>query len=390
MVGSVKESEVAQTPRPWRGFASRHGDWPFFSRLLACLTIPSLCCPGCRKIAASGQIAQPKYPAVANSHPGSVFGALLSDASISPDGKYIAVAASIITASKLTSGFVDIISWQNGGTSRINNPHAGPLTTVRFSHDGKSIATAGLDKTVRIWSVSTGNLVKTIPVRFETIGEVAFSPNDRYIAVAGGYLNLPDGSMEVYSVLTCRVYRAVQRYKLGGVTCSYDPSGKLLAFGTASSAAILDASSLHVKWKLPTDKEGVISTSFSDDGRMIACATSETARVFDMASRKLRWSMAFPDGSLCGFALCSNGKAAVLGLSDSRIIQADIVSGKVIKTIGLDSGPAKLDYGPAKSVRSASDGRHVVIATLYGRVVILDAVTHRLVFDRSIVPRLPD
>jgi WD40 repeat protein len=55
---------------------------------------------------------------------------------------------------------------------------------AEFSPDGRWIASAGEDNTVRVWSAEDGTLLQTLQESQEPVLEVAFSPDGRFIAAS--------------------------------------------------------------------------------------------------------------------------------------------------------------------------------------------------------------
>src|SRR5579871_1471396 len=58
------------------------------------------------------------------------------------------------------------------------------ILSIAFSPDGKLLASAGSDKLVRIWSVSTGKVVHTLKGHTDQVNGVAFSPDGKLLASA--------------------------------------------------------------------------------------------------------------------------------------------------------------------------------------------------------------
>ena len=58
--------------------------------------------------------------------------------------------------------------------------------SVCFSPDGKTIASASYDKTVRLWNTTTGQHLKTLTGHTSYVNSVCFSPDGRTIASGGG------------------------------------------------------------------------------------------------------------------------------------------------------------------------------------------------------------
>ncbi|BAY27570.1 WD-40 repeat-containing protein [Calothrix sp. NIES-2100] len=94
--------------------------------------------------------------------------------SFSPDGKTIA-SASFDRTVKL---------WDiSGKLLKTLNGHSGSVNSVSFSPDGKTIASASSDSTVKLWDIS-GKLLKTLKGDSGFVFSVSFSPDGKTIASA--------------------------------------------------------------------------------------------------------------------------------------------------------------------------------------------------------------
>jgi WD40 repeat protein len=138
--------------------------------------------------------------------------------------------------------------------------HTGAIWSQAVDHDGKYALTGGADRTMRIWSVADGKLLRTIwiPVGPENVGRiyaVALSPDGSTIA-AGGYTEMRSGEHPIY---------IFDRESGNLVTRIHDDSSEVPAF-----------------------------LRFSPDGRYLAAtpAGSTGLRVFD---RDKDWNKVFRD-----------------------------------------------------------------------------------------------
>jgi WD40 repeat protein len=114
--------------------------------------------------------------------------ALVNEAKLSPDGKYIAVGR--------TGNNAKIIDFNTGKVYRTLRGHNAMVISLNFSVDGKYLATGGLDGKAIVWEVETGTPVRTISFPDENmpVFSVDISADGKMLATAdwGGYVMIWD------------------------------------------------------------------------------------------------------------------------------------------------------------------------------------------------------
>ena len=113
--------------------------------------------------------------------------------SFSPDGKTLASASG-----DKTVRLWDLATNKERATLK---GHAELVTSVAFSPDGKILASASYDKTVKLWDVATGKERVTLKGT-QAVWSVAFSPDGRMLASAGGSIVNAPGELKVWDIAT--------------------------------------------------------------------------------------------------------------------------------------------------------------------------------------------
>jgi WD40 repeat protein len=94
----------------------------------------------------------------------------------SPDGRYLAVMA---------GWRVVVWDWADGREVSQLRGHAGPLKGMAFTPDGRSLATASTDQTVRFWDVESGRERQSFAWSVGKVTSVAFAPDGMTVAAGG-------------------------------------------------------------------------------------------------------------------------------------------------------------------------------------------------------------
>jgi WD40 repeat protein len=68
---------------------------------------------------------------------------------------------------------------------------------MNFSPDGKTLASASWDKTVKLWNVATGKELKSLTKDQGQIWSVSYAPDGKTLAFAG-----IDGTVELWDAVT--------------------------------------------------------------------------------------------------------------------------------------------------------------------------------------------
>ncbi len=96
---------------------------------------------------------------------------------LTPDGTTAAVGSSSDAAVHLLN--------LNSGAVRPEKVHRAEVVQVAFAPDGKTLASAGLDKTVRVWDVATSEQRHVLRWPGQVTSRIAYAPDGQTLAVGG-------------------------------------------------------------------------------------------------------------------------------------------------------------------------------------------------------------
>jgi WD40 repeat protein len=217
--------------------------------------------------------------------------------------------------------------------------HSAWITCIAVDPENRFIATGSHDKTVRLWELSTGRLIKILrpPIGEDPMGminDVAFSPDGETVACGGHTKSAGETPYSVY--LFDRESGKLARRILGLsdaiMRLTYSKDGRFLAVGMQRKGGILIYSTSDYSIA-GEDKDcgGVIyGVDFDGSGRLVTASQDGFIRLYG-SDFKLMTKRKAPDGfKPRGTSFSPDGSSIAVTFFDDPMLNTklDILSGK--------------------------------------------------------------
>jgi WD40 repeat protein/serine/threonine protein kinase len=260
----------------------------------------------------------------------------------STDGKLVAAAAedgTITVGDAATGKVVDrFLAHDKGATS------------VAFLADGR-LASAGRDKTAKIWDLSTKHYL-LLNGHHEDVTCVAPRPDGAYVATASR-----DKTVKVWDAVSGKLLRSLQ---------GHTDYVRHLAFSADGSRLASACDDHEVKvWDVDTGAEvlslkhpgTVQAVAFSDQrGERIATGSEDsTVRVFDARTGKPLYLLQGHSGAISSVAFSPDGKRLVSASIDKTIKLWDLATGQEVLTLPSGAMVTSVVFSPNGHLLASAD-----------------------------------
>ncbi|ATY60014.1 WD repeat-containing [Cordyceps militaris] len=227
--------------------------------------------------------------------------------------------------------------------------HNKPVSQARISPDGRFIASASADATVKIWDAATGAHLDTLVGHMAGVSCVAWAPDSNTLASGSD-----DKAIRLWDRMTGRP-KSTARKSLGGngsghgsadmaplrghhnyVHClAFSPKGNIIASGSYDEAVFLwDVRAGRLMRSLPAHSDPVSGIDFSPDGTLVAsCSTDGLIRIWDSGTGQCLRTLVHEDNpAVANVCFSPNGRFVLAFNLDNCIRLWDYVAGSVKKT----------------------------------------------------------
>ncbi|NEO98812.1 MAG: hypothetical protein F6K58_09070 [Symploca sp. SIO2E9] len=256
------------------------------------------------------------------------------------------------------------------GTQEYNRleDHKSTVYRVSFSPNGKTIASASSDRTVKLWS-NDGKLLKTLEGHADGVIGVSFSPDGKMIASAS-----LDETVKLWSIrgkeLNTKEFKTLEEHTGNVLSVIFSPDGQTIASASEDKTIKLWSRNGNLKATFKGHTDSVRDLSFSPDGQTLASASFDgTVKLWSIDGRVIT---TFPahNANVLSVSFSPDGQTLASASFDGTIKLWGI-NGNLLQTLaGHEDAVSSVSFSPdGKTIASASTDRTIKLWSSQGNLL---------------------
>lgn len=249
------------------------------------------------------------------------FGGIFSVA-VSPDGRLLATGD--------TNGNVCLREFRSAKQQIwTTKGHSSWIPALKFSPDGKTLATSGTDYRIKLWHAETGECLRILEGHKNEVWALNFSPDGQTLASGSDDCSIKLWNIDSGECTGTFIHSSGYVFSL-----AFSPDGQVLASGSSDHKIRL--------WNVPAKQcfgilqghtGAVRSVVYSPDGSKLASGSEDyTIKLWDLKISKNISTFRGHSNHIFSMALDTTGNHLVSGSFDHTIKLWDINRGKLMRT----------------------------------------------------------
>jgi cytochrome c len=215
------------------------------------------------------------------------------------------------------------------------NGHTAPIVDLAVSPDGKLLASASWDHTVRLWPLDGGE-PHVLKSNEQNVNGVAFTPDGKRV-ISAGY----DTTIRIWPLAGHGL--VVHHLPTPLNTVAVAPDGEIVTAGANGKVYFLSPQG-EVRSELGVSETPIIQVAISPNGKLVAAAGIRgSVAIIDRKSRKVEHTLVGPGLPVWSVAFFPDNKTLLTGGTDRMIRRWNAVSGEPVDAVivGAPDDPLK-------------------------------------------------
>ncbi len=225
--------------------------------------------------------------------------------------------------------------------------HTQGIATVAFSSDGARLVSSGGDKSLKLWDVPSGRLVRTFDGHASGVNSVAFSPDGRRLLSGAD-----DKTIKLWDASTGALVRTFAGHteRVNAVAFTRDGNG-VISGGADKTLKLWDAASGRIIRTFTGHRDHIAAIAVSPNGSRILsgsgtpgkcndrpCGNENALKLWDLATGQVLRTFSGHTTEIRSAAFSPNGAQALSSSDNVTLKLWDVESGQLLRTITPSPG----------------------------------------------------